>query len=73
MGIGLFNNRSAMWRGTGGEHERNLESKYRASSRQLQADHPVTARMLDHVAETYDGQAEWHDTDEAVRRRLTRR
>lgn len=73
MEIGLFNNRGAMWRGTGGEQERNLAAKYRAFSRQLQADYPVTARMLEHVARTYDGQAEWHDTDEAVRRRLTRR
>lgn len=73
MEIGLHNSRGVMWRGPGGRQERNLASKYRAFSRQLQADYPVTARMLERVAQMYDGQAEWHDTDEAVRERLQRR
>ena len=73
MEIGLHNNRGATWRGPGGGQERNLASKYRAFSRQLQIDYPVTSRMLEHVAQMYDGQAEWHDTDEAVRKRLRRR
>lgn len=71
--IGLMNNRGAIWRGTGGGQERNLAEKYRAFSRQLQTDFPATARLLDQVAETYQGQAEWHDTDEAIRQRLGRR
>lgn len=73
MEIGLLNNRGVMWRGPGGAQERTLAQKYRAYSRQLQAEYPVTARMLEMVAETYDGQAHWHDNDEAVRKRLRRR
>ena len=73
MEIGLHNNRGATWRGPGGGQERNLASKYRAFSRQLQVDYPITSRMLEQVAQSYDGQAEWHDTDEAVRKRLRRR
>lgn len=73
MEIGLHNSRGATWRGPGGDQERNLAVKYCAFSRQLQAEYPVTARMLEHVAHMYEGQAEWHDTGEAVRKRLQRR
>lgn len=73
MEIGLFNNRGAVWRGPGGAQERTLANQYRAYGRQLQADYPVTARMLALVADAYDGQAQWHDNDEAVRKRLRRR
>src|SRR3546814_10470758 len=73
MEIGLHNSRGATWRGPGGGQERNLASKYRAFSRQMQVDYPITSRMLEQVAQSYDGQAEWHDTDEAVRKRLRRR
>lgn len=73
MEIGLRNNRGAVWRAPGGGQERALADRYRRFARQVQKDYPVTARMLDSVAEGYEGQAEWHDTDEAVRKRLNRR
>lgn len=73
MEIGLYNNRGAAWRGPGGVQERALADKYRGFSQRLRANYPATARLLDLIAETYDGQAEWHDTDEAVRKRLQRR
>jgi hypothetical protein len=73
MRIGLSNSRGAVWRGEGGGQERTLAEKYRGYARQLGAKYPVTARMLEGIAESYDGQAEWHDTDEAVRKRLSRR
>lgn len=72
MAISLYNNRGATWRGTGGDQERNLATKYAVFARQLQADFPVTARMLDGIARSYERDSEWHDTDEAVRRRLRR-
>ncbi len=72
MQIGLYNNRGAMWRGTGGDQERNLATKYAAFARQLQADFPVTAQMLENIVQSYERDAEWHDTDEAVRQRLSR-
>jgi hypothetical protein len=73
MEIGLFNNRGATWRGPGGTQERDLASKYRGFARQLRSTYPVTARLLESIAENYDDHAEWHDTDEAVRKRLQRR
>lgn len=72
MEIGLFNNRGATWRGPGGGAERTLANKYRAYERQLQPDYPVTARLLDSIARMWEDHAHWHDTDEAVRRRLRR-
>lgn len=71
--IGLVNNRGVTWRGPGGTQERMLAGQYRGYGRQLQADYPVTARLLESIARMWDGQAEWHDTDEAVRQRLMRR
>lgn len=73
MEIGLYNSRGVVMRGAGGGQERDLAHRYRAFGRQLQADFPVTSRMLMHVADNYESQAAWHDTDEAVRKRLQRR
>jgi hypothetical protein len=73
MEIGLFNNRGATWRGPGGTQERALADQYRGFARQLRSTYPVTSRLLESVAENYDDHAEWHDTDEAVRKRLQRR
>jgi hypothetical protein len=71
--IGIFNNRGATWRGPGGTQERSLAAKYREFGRQLQAEYPVTSRLLERIAEMWDSHAEWHDTDGAVRKRLQRR
>jgi hypothetical protein len=73
MELGLINNRGAVWRGPGGDQERSQAARYRAFARQLQAEYPVTSRLLEQIAETYEGQAKWHDTDEAVRKRLSPR
>lgn len=73
MEIGLLNNRGAVWRGTGGEQEANLAEKYRGYAKRLQANFPVTARLLNNIAESYSDQADWHETDEAVRQKLRRR
>lgn len=73
IAIGLFNNRGATWRGPGGSQERALASQYRGYAQQLRSAYPVTARLLESIAEDYDGHADWHDTDEAVRKRLQRR
>jgi plasmid maintenance system antidote protein VapI len=73
MEVGLHNNRGAVWRGPGGAQERALVDKYRGFAQRLRAGYPVTARLLQNIANTYEGQAEWHDTDEAIRKRLQRR
>ncbi|HMG48563.1 MAG TPA: helix-turn-helix domain-containing protein [Allosphingosinicella sp.] len=71
--IGLFNNRGATWRGPGGTQERTLAAKYREHARQLQSEYPVTSRLLESIVLMWERQAEWHDTDQAVRKRLQRR
>ena len=73
MEIGLLNNRGAVWRATGGAQEASLAEKYRGFAKRVQANYPVTAHLLNSIADTYSGQAEWHETDEAVRKRLRRR
>lgn len=70
--LGIYNGRGAVWRGPGGNQERELASKYRGWSNALEPQYPFTARMLESVAKMYDRDAEWHDTDEAVRKRLRR-
>lgn len=72
MEIGLINSRGATWRGVGGDAERNLAAKYRAFAQHLMADYPVTAQLLESIARMWEGQAQWFDTDDAVRNRLRR-
>ena len=72
MRIGLYNSRGAVWRGPGGNQERALAEKYADYARRVDTDYPFTARMLDGIAASYIHEAKWHDTDEAVRRRLER-
>lgn len=70
--IGLFNSRGVVWRAPGGTQERALAAKYRGFAAQLQATHPVTARLLDNIAEGYERQARSEDAETAVRQRLQR-
>ncbi len=70
MSIGLYNLRGAHWRGPNGEQERELASKYRGWSKTLALNSPFTSRLLDEIAKTYDRDAEWHDTDANIRKRL---
>jgi addiction module HigA family antidote len=72
MELAVYNSRGAVWRGHGGDQERELERKYRAWADALAPKHPFTARMLNNIADGYRRDAEWHDTDENVRRRLGR-
>jgi len=73
MAIGLHNSRGAGFRSAGGHDEQVLAEKYRGYARQIQASHPVTARMLEEVAEMYADRAEWHETEDAVRQKIRRR
>lgn len=72
MELGVYNSRGVVWRGQGGDQERALESKYRAWADALAPKHPFTSRMLNNIADGYRRDAEWHDTDENVRRRIGR-
>ena len=50
----------------------SLAKKFRDDAEAIRLDHPFTARCLLELAADYDHQGRWHDTDEAVRKRLGR-
>jgi addiction module HigA family antidote len=70
MRNGRYNTRGPVWRGEGGGPEQDLAERYRSWSRQLASRYPFTSRMLSDLAKMYDREAELHDTDSKVRRRL---
>jgi hypothetical protein len=70
MAVGLYNQRGAQWRGEGGAVERELSAKYRGWSKQLAFEVPFMSRLLERIARSYDHEAEWHDTDASLRKRL---
>jgi addiction module HigA family antidote len=70
MTIGLLNQRGAHFRGVGGDDERELAAKYRGWSHQVSLDSPFTSRLLEQIARNYDRDAERHDTDANLRKRL---
>jgi hypothetical protein len=49
---------------------RELSAKYRGWSRQVAFDSPFISSLLEDIENTYDREAEWHDTDANLRRRL---
>ncbi len=70
MATGVYNSRGAVWRGEGGDDERKLAAKYRSWSEAVAFEHPYVSRTLEQIARMYDHDAEWHDSDSLVRRRL---
>ena len=70
MAVGLYNQRGAHWRDVGGRQERDLAAKYRGWSRQTAIEWLFTSRLLERIAKTYDWEAEQHDTDATLRKRL---
>ena len=72
MELAVYNSRGVVMREHGGDQERILERKYRMWADAVAPKHPFTARMLNNIADGYRRDAEWHDTDENVRKRLGR-
>jgi len=70
MEVGLRNSRGAEWRGAGGSKERGLVDRYRAYAERVINKTPFVGRMLLNLAESYEREAEWHDTDDRVNARL---
>lgn len=68
--IGVRNARGAHFRPEGGEPERELAAKYRKWSQQLAFDYPYVASVLKDVADSYDSEAEWHDSEAKINKRL---
>ena len=68
--IGVHNSRGAHWRMEGGEQERELVAKYRAWAERLQFDYPYVGGVLEDIAVSYEREAEWHDSEAKVTKRL---
>jgi hypothetical protein len=68
--IGVYNARGAVWRGEGGEQERGLAAQYRDWAQRRAVDYPYVGSILERIAASYDRDAEWHDSDAQVRKRL---
>lgn len=68
--IGIHNSRGAHSRGEGGAQERDLAAKYRGWSQKLAFEYPYVARVLEEVAASYEHEAEWHDSEAKVSKRL---
>jgi len=57
-------------RGPGGQQERDLAAQYRDWSKTVAVNSPFTSRLLEDIAKGYDRNAEWHDTEADIRKRL---
>ena len=68
--IGVRNSRGAHWRGEGGAQERELAAQYRGWSQKLTFEFPYVASVLEEIAAAYDREAEWHDSETQVSKRL---
>ncbi len=68
--IGVCNSRGVHFRGPGGGQERALAEKYRNWARQLAFEYPYVANIVEGIAQRYDQQAVWEDSEDAVRKRL---
>lgn len=68
---GLYNARGVHWRREGGGQERELANKCRTWADALQFTHPfVSSTVLMKLVNTYEREAEQHDTEVGVLRRL---
>jgi addiction module HigA family antidote len=68
--IGVRNSRGVHVRGKGGEQERELAAKYRAWAERLHFDYPYVGRVLDEIAESYEREAGWEDTEATIQKRI---
>src|SRR5690606_22859079 len=62
---GIKNSRGAVFRGKGGDQERELAEKFRQRAERIRFDAPFTAGVLDNVASSYDRAArDWDERDQ---------
>ena len=54
-----------------GNDERGLEDLYRGWSKAVAVQYPFMAKLLEQIAQTYDREAVWHDTEANVRKRIS--
>jgi hypothetical protein len=68
---GQYNSRGVTWRGEGGAQERELADKYRAWANAVQYSYPfVASELLTDMVKTYEREADMHDTEAGVRKRM---
>jgi hypothetical protein len=70
MYIGRHNARGAHFHSHDGADERTLATRYREWASSIAFHYPFTAQFLEEMAQSYDHEAEWHDTEARVRKRL---
>jgi addiction module HigA family antidote len=68
--MGIYNSRGAVWRGEGGDQERELASKYETWATALEFTYPRVSAILRQMVRSYEHDARWQDNNAAVRRRL---
>lgn len=72
MALAVYNSRGVVMRGPGGDQERVLAEKYAAWAKSVSVEYPFSAKLLSEIRDSYLRDAQWHDTDENVRKRLGR-
>jgi addiction module HigA family antidote len=68
---GVYNSRGVVWRGEGGDQERDLAAKYRKWSLALRSSYPYVATvLLMELVRTYEAEASREDTAASLRGRM---
>jgi addiction module HigA family antidote len=70
--MAVHNARGVVMRGEGGAQERELAAKYRGWAQEIAPRYPFVGGALEGIAASYDREAEWHDSEESLGRRLMR-
>ena len=68
--MGVYNGRDAVWREEGGAQEYALAAEYRNRAKQRAFGYPYVGGVLESIATDYDREAEWHDTEAKIKKRL---
>jgi hypothetical protein len=68
--IALYNSRGAHVRGEGGGAEREIAAKYGSWAKAMEYTHPRVAAFLRSMEKAYLHDAEWHDNDAKIGRRM---
>jgi hypothetical protein len=71
MYMGRHNTRGAHFRSRDGADERTLAAQYRGWASAVAFHYPFTEKFLEEMAKSYDHEAQWHDTNANVRKRLS--
>ena len=68
--VGVRNSRGVQLRGEGGSQERELAERYRAMAERLHFEFPNVGQLLEDIAQSFDSEAEWWDTETEKNKRL---